>query len=86
MRTTFNAAQGPETLYTPSQPLPENSASGGGLLTAGEVARLLKVPVSWVYDRTRRRGFDRMPHFKLGKYLRFSEQEVLDWLQKARRN
>lgn len=85
MRTIFNTAQNPETLYTPSEQ-PIDCASRDGLLTASEVAHLLKVPVSWVYDRTRRRGFDRMPHFKLGKYLRFSEQEVLDWLQKVRRN
>jgi excisionase family DNA binding protein len=54
------------------------------LLTVAEVAGLLKVPVSWVYEHTRRRGLDRIPHFKLGKYLRFSEREVLDWLLQAR--
>jgi len=56
------------------------------LLTASEVAQLLKVPVSWVYERTRGRGFDRLPHFKLGKYLRFSKKEILDWLDKERAN
>lgn len=85
MRTTFINAQSPEKLYTPSQQVP-GCAFRDGLLTAGEVAHMLKVPVSWVYDRTRRRGSDRMPHFKLGKYLRFSEQEVVDWLQKVRGN
>jgi len=54
------------------------------LLTVAEVAALLKLPVSWVYERTRRRGPERIPHFKLGKYLRFSEHEVLDWLQRIR--
>jgi len=39
----------------------------GGLLTVGEVAELLKVPISWVYERTRRRGIERIPHFKVGK-------------------
>ena len=85
MTTTFNTAQNLETSYTTSQQS-LHGASRDGLLTASEVAHLLKVPVSWVYARTRRRGFDRMPHFKLGKYLRFSEQEVLDWLQNLRRN
>jgi len=55
------------------------------LLTVGEVADLLKLPVSWVYERTRRRGLECIPHFKLGKYLRFSEREVLDWLEKVKR-
>ena len=49
-----------------------------------EVAKLLRVPVSWVYERARRRSFDRIPHFKLGKYLRFSEKEIADWLQRIR--
>jgi excisionase family DNA binding protein len=54
------------------------------ILTVSEIATLLRVPVSWVYERARRRSFDRIPHFKLGKYLRFSEKEVLDWLERIR--
>jgi excisionase family DNA binding protein len=53
----------------------------GALLTVQEIAALLKVPVSWVYERTRRRGRDRIPHFKLGKYLRFHGPRVRAWLQ-----
>jgi excisionase family DNA binding protein len=56
------------------------------LLTVSEAAALLKVPMSWVYERTRRRGLERIPHFKLGKYLRFSQRELLDWLERIRRN
>lgn len=55
------------------------------LLTVSEVAALLKVPVSWVYERTRRRGVERIPHVKLGKYLRFSAREITEWLQKQYR-
>jgi excisionase family DNA binding protein len=54
------------------------------LLTVSELATKLKVPVSWVYERARRRSFDRIPHLRLGKYLRFSEQEVLAWLEKMK--
>ena len=50
-------------------------------MTVAEVAEFLKVPVSWVYDRTRRRGCERIPHLKLGKYLRFRAVEVQQWLQ-----
>ncbi len=50
------------------------------LLTVDELAALLKVPRSWIYQRTRARGRDRLPHIKLGKYLRFEEQVVRAWL------
>lgn len=52
------------------------------LMTVSEIAGFLKVPVSWVYERTRRRGVERLPHVKLGKYLRFSMPEVQEWLQR----
>ena len=58
----------------------------GELLTVGEVAQSLKVPVSWVYERTRRRGSERMPHIKLGKYLRFELTSVRSWLETMREN
>jgi excisionase family DNA binding protein len=54
------------------------------LLRVGEVAELLQVPVSWVYERTRRRGRDRLPGFHLGKYWRFDEGEILTWLDRQR--
>ncbi len=54
------------------------------LLTVEEVAMLLKVPKSWVYERTRRRGIERLPHIKLGKYLRFEEKAVKRFLGRKR--
>jgi len=51
------------------------------LLTVADVASIFKVPVSWIYERTRRRGIERIPHKKLGKYLRFEEAEVLAWFR-----
>lgn len=51
------------------------------LLDITELAAKLKVPVSWIYDRTRRHGPDRIPHLKIGKYVRFSEAEVLQYLR-----
>jgi len=50
------------------------------LLTVEEVAVLLHVPVSWVYGRTRKRSLGRLPGYRLGKYWRFREDEVLAWL------
>ncbi len=54
------------------------------LLTVGEVAELLRVPRSWVYERTRKRGLERLPHLKLGKYLRFEEGAVREFLGQQR--
>jgi predicted DNA-binding transcriptional regulator AlpA len=54
------------------------------LLTVHEVAALLQVPVSWVYERTRRHGPGQLPHFKIGKYLRFEEHAMLDFIQRQR--
>ena len=54
------------------------------LLTVKEVAELLRVPVSWVYDRTRKRSLDRLPGVRLGKYWRFRQGEVLAWVESQR--
>jgi excisionase family DNA binding protein len=64
----------------------ENSAFENELLTVSEIASALKVPVSWVYERTRRSGGDRIPHIKLGKYLRFRWAAVREWLDSLNKN
>jgi excisionase family DNA binding protein len=51
------------------------------LLTVGEVAEMLHVPVSWVYGRMRKRSSERLPGYRLGKYWRFREAEVLAWVE-----
>ena len=54
------------------------------LIDAKELASKLGVPVSWVYDRTRRTGPARLPFHKIGKYVRFSEHEVMAFLESER--
>jgi len=54
------------------------------LLTIAEVAELLNVPATWVYGKTRRRTLDRIPGFRLGKYWRFREADVLTWIERQR--
>ena len=51
------------------------------LLNVQELAEKLNVPVSWIYDRTRSGSTDCIPHYKVGKYLRFAEEEVIDYLR-----
>jgi excisionase family DNA binding protein len=62
-----------------------NTLTNAELLTVEEVATLLKVDKSWVYERTRRRSVDRIPGFRLGKYWRFRETDVLAWLERQQR-
>jgi len=55
------------------------------LLTVEEVAALLKVSKSWVYEHTRSRGIpksERLPHLKLGKYVRFDGEAVRAFLNR----
>jgi excisionase family DNA binding protein len=53
-------------------------------MTVAETAELLKVPVSWVYERSRKRGRERIPCIKLGKYLRFERGAVRAWVESLR--
>jgi len=59
---------------------PMNSA----LLTVQQVAELLQVPVSWVYGRVRDRSLEGLPSYRLGKYWRFREADVLAWIERQR--
>lgn len=45
--------------------------------TIQEAAELLRVRVSWLYERTRT---NTIPHVKLGKYLRFERDELIAWV------
>jgi len=78
---------------TTTSDLRHSTASGSGgdssrdddfeLLTVAEVAARLKVSKSWVYEHTRSRATprqERLPHVKLGKYLRFDARRVREFL------
>jgi len=52
-------------------------------LTVEEAATLLRVKISWLYERTRT---NEVPHLKIGKYLRFDRQELLAWTRQFRRD
>jgi excisionase family DNA binding protein len=57
------------------------------LLTVDDVAALLKVSRSWVYDRTRARhaaSAARLPHIKIGKYVRFDRRAIHAYLERCR--
>lgn len=50
----------------------------GSLMTAAEVAELLGVPVSWVYEQSRR---GRVPTVTLGRYRRYRLEAIEAWLE-----
>jgi excisionase family DNA binding protein len=84
IRNNGQAAEFEDELHAPSQ----HAATVGKeprkdhLLTVHEVAELLRVPVSWVYGRMRRRSTERLPAYRLGKYWRFSETEIRAWVKR----
>ncbi|HEX8159192.1 MAG TPA: helix-turn-helix domain-containing protein [Solirubrobacteraceae bacterium] len=47
------------------------------LLTAGQVAKLLGVPKSWVYAQSRE---GRLPTVRLGRYYRYRPAAIQRWL------
>jgi excisionase family DNA binding protein len=56
--------------------------ANGHLLTAQEVAELLQVKASWVYMQARS-GV--LPHFAVGRHVRFDETDIWAWLERHRR-
>jgi len=50
----------------------------GGLLSAAEVAELLGVPASWVYEQSRR---GRIPTVTLGRYRRYRREAIEAWVE-----
>lgn len=71
-----------------TQPVPSQATTEPArppkILTVAQVGTLLQIPTSSVYEKTRSRqgGTPPLPCRRVGKYLRFFEAEVLDWLTK----
>jgi len=49
------------------------------LLTAAEIAELLGVPTSWVYQQSRA---GRIPTVRLGRYRRYRREAIEEWLER----
>ena len=50
------------------------------LISVKELAEMLNVPVSWIYQRTRA-GQGAIPHIKFGKYVRFDSEAVIKFFK-----
>lgn len=66
---------------------PELVMSGRRLVTGKELAEWLGVPYTWVREHTRKRCLDPIPHFALGRYVRFdlSSPALANWLHEQAR-
>ena len=56
-----------------------------GLITVGELAKILNLPKSWIYQRTSM-GPEAIPHIKIGKYVRFDAQEVIEFFKNRKKD
>jgi len=65
----------------PAESAPLSSVAGGEtsdrILTADEVAALLRVTKGWLYAETRA---GRVPHLRLGRYVRYRRSAIERWL------
>jgi excisionase family DNA binding protein len=61
----------------PAAPRAELRSGPRPLMTAQEVAELLRVPRSTVYELARNR---RIPFLKVGRRTLFAQQTLLDWI------
>lgn len=59
--------------------LEEDDAGSEAILTIGELATLLKVPVKTIYRwRTMRTG---PPSFRCGRHVRYRRSDVIKWIE-----
>ena len=54
------------------------------LLTVREVAEILKVPTTWVYEHARPSCANPLPFLKVGKYLRFIATDIMTYVRDSR--
>ena len=66
-----------EAMPSPSLPLWSPTGASEQVLTAGEVAALLRVTKGWLYAETRA---GRIPHLRLGRYVRYRRSAIERWL------
>lgn len=54
------------------------------LIGVNELSETLGVHQSWIYSRTRLKGTGQIPHIRVGKYVRFNLDNVMEWLEQER--
>ena len=59
-----------------------DDSNGDKLLTADDVADLMRVTRAWVYAETRRNA---IPHLRLGRYVRYRRGAIEAWMRTVER-
>jgi excisionase family DNA binding protein len=65
-----------------SEPAPSSGRSAEAVMTAREVATLLRVTPGWIYAATRR---NQIPHVRLGRYVRYRRSAIEAWMETIER-
>lgn len=58
----------------------DDSPDSDKLLTADDVADLMRVTRGWVYAQTRRNA---LPHLRLGRYVRYRRGAIEAWMARV---
>ena len=82
---SFLGADSNPDAATPHAATMEEEGDKLRLMTVHEVAGLLQVPASWVYEHTRLRCHNRIPGIRLGKYWRFQRTDIMRWIDANRK-
>lgn len=53
------------------------------ILNPEQISELLQVKLSTIYQWTHQ---DYIPHYKVGRFVRFDEIEIMNWLKKSQSN
>ena len=61
-----------------------SSEEKDALLDVAQAAAFLGVPRSWIYARVESREACDLPHYKVGRYLRFRASELNAYLERNR--
>jgi excisionase family DNA binding protein len=78
--TWVDQQTGSPRTHKPNMPGSSLGQQAMEILTPEEVAKRLKVKVSWVYEKRRPRTKNPIPCLPLGRYIRFDWNQVLKWL------
>ncbi len=63
--------------------MPEPEPHPQRLIDVRELSKILNVPISWLYQRTR---LGAIPCIRIGKYVRFDPGEVISFLKDSERD
>lgn len=53
-------------------------AMDNGYLTVEEVAKMMNVSRSWVYNKVKAGS---IPHVRIGSMIRFAESDIMGWIE-----